>query len=53
MYHDFDALRNMILMQFRTASMTAMLAITKHGVCVGIMFGQFHNGRHGGGTKLH
>ena len=25
------------LMQFRTASMSAMLAITKHGVCVGII----------------
>ena len=24
-------------MQFRTASMSAMLAITKHGMCVGII----------------
>ena len=37
-----------VLMQFRTASMSAMLAITKHGV----MLVQFHNGRHGGGPKL-
>ena len=42
-------------MQFRTASMSAILAITKHGVCGynHTMFGQIHNGRHGGGTKLH
>ena len=26
-----------VLMQFRTASMSAMLAITKHGVCLGII----------------
>ena len=44
-----------VLMQFRTASMSAMLAIPKHGVCEynRTMFGQFHNGRHGCGTKLH
>ena len=42
-------------MQIRTSSMSAMLAITKHGVrvCVNrIMVGQ-HNGGHGGGTDLH
>ena len=36
--------------------MSAMLAITKHGVCVCVnrtMFSQFHNGRHGRGTYLH
>ena len=31
------SLARLVLMQFRTASMSAMLAITKHGVCVGII----------------
>jgi len=45
-----------VLMQFRTALMSAMLAITNMECVCGYnrtMFGQFHNGRHGDGTKLH
>ena len=44
-----------VLMQIRTASMSAMLAITEHGLCLctRTMFGKFHNGRHGSGTYLH
>ena len=47
--HNVGAIAIAVLMQFRTATKSAMLAIAKHGVCVGIIapcFGQFHNGRH-------
>ena len=56
-------------MHFCTPSMSTMLAITKHGVCVGIIAPCLVNfimadmeevencisqhGRHGGGTKVH
>ena len=43
-------------MHIRSSSVAAMLAITKHGVCVFVnrtMFGHIHNGRHRGGTDLH
>ena len=41
-------------MQIHITSMSVMLAMTKHGLCVRnhTMFGKFQNGRDGGGTYL-